>query len=224
MAIGDDPEDFGAYASPPCFLHELDPGYLGLVPPLMSPHEVAIWRKADRRRLITARLAMSAPDRAALASRIAGFLDALLADVAGQVIAVYWPFRGEPDLRPWMDTASTRGARCALPVVIERHAPLAFRTWRTGEPLDRGLWDIRVPRGGEAVIPSVIIAPLVGFDPNRYRLGSGGGCYDRTLAALRPRPRSIGVGSMEAAIATIHPQPHDIPMDTIVTENGIMPP
>jgi 5-formyltetrahydrofolate cyclo-ligase len=71
---------------------------------------------------------------------------------------------------------------------------------------------------GDAVLPDVLLAPLVGFDAGGYRLGYGGGYYDRTLAALPERPRVVGVGFEPSGLETIHPQPHDIPMDLVVTE------
>lgn len=88
--------------------------------------------------------------------------------------------------------------------------------------MERGVWNIPAPADGEVLTPDVVLAPLVGFDPDGYRLGYGGGFFDRTLAALSPQPRAIGVGQAVAAIPTIHPQPQDIPMDAIVTEAGII--
>jgi 5-formyltetrahydrofolate cyclo-ligase len=72
------------------------------------------------------------------------------------------------------------------------------------------------------VQPQTLIVPLVGFDRARYRLGYGGGYYDRTLAAANPRPRTIGIAHSDAELPTIHPQPHDIPMDVIVTESYVL--
>jgi 5,10-methenyltetrahydrofolate synthetase len=77
-----------------------------------------------------------------------------------------------------------------------------------------------VPEKREIVTPAAVLAPLVGFDRNLYRLGYGGGYFDRTLAALSPRPRAIGVGYARQEVETIHPQSFDIPMDVIVTELG----
>jgi 5,10-methenyltetrahydrofolate synthetase len=87
--------------------------------------------------------------------------------------------------------------------------------------MERGIWNILVPADGPDVRPDVVIAPLVGFDPACLRLGYGGGYFDRTLATFAQKPLVIGVGYGHQAIATIHPQPHDIPMDVIVTEAGI---
>lgn len=208
------------YASPPCFLHELDPAY-GMP---MTASEVAAWRKVERERLIGARLEVDALKRAEHSNRIAARLSEAIGDPAGLVVSLYWPFRGEPDLRPFLEKAPALGARTALPVVVAKKAPLVFRLWTKGEPLERGVWNIPVPAEGAEVMPDVVIAPVVGFDPKGYRLGYGGGFFDRTLAAAPRRPRVIAVGYEMAAIPTIHPQPHDIPMDLIVTESRIITP
>jgi 5-formyltetrahydrofolate cyclo-ligase len=87
--------------------------------------------------------------------------------------------------------------------------------------MERGVLGIMIPSYGAPVAPNVVLSPLVGFDAARYRLGNGGGYFDRTLAAMEPRPFAIGIGFALGRIATIHPQPHDLPMDVIVTEEGI---
>ena len=183
--------------------------------------DVKRWRKAERQRLIEERMRLDAADRRRFAEQIAAGLDEVIGDGAGQTVSIYWPFRGEPDLRPWMEHVSARGGRCALPVVVARDAPLLFRAWQPGAPLDRGVWNIPVPPEGTEVTPEIVIAPVVGFDPACDRLGYGGGFFDRTLAVLPGRPRIIGVGYAQAAIPSIYPQPHDVPMDLIVTERGI---
>ena len=73
----------------------------------------------------------------------------------------------------------------------------------------------------EAVVPDVLLMPPVGFDADGYRLGYGGGFFDRTLAAAAPHPLKIGLAREASRIDTIHPQPHDVPMDFVVTERGI---
>jgi 5-formyltetrahydrofolate cyclo-ligase len=193
-------------------------------PNIMDWAEVIRWRKAERERLIAARLATSADDRAAWAAEIAKGLDRVIGDVTGLIVSVYWPFRGEPDLRAWMKQVTARGGRCALPVVVEKGQPLIFRCWAEGEPLERGVWNIPIPVAGPTVVPDVTIAPVVGFDPQCYRLGYGGGFFDRTLASLPRKPRVFGIGYEFQAISTIHVLPHDIAMDAIVTENRIQHP
>ncbi len=207
-----------SYASPPCFLHELEPGFRPAE--TAEWRDVARWRKAERERLIAARLAIPAETRAGFAHSIAACLDAAIGDFGGRTVSLYWPFRGEPDLRFWLASVVERGGRAALPVVVEKAKPLVFRAYRPGDPLEKGVWNIPIPASGEAVVPEIVIAPVVGFDPDRYRLGYGGGFFDRTLAALPRKPLVIGVGYDMQAIPTIYAQPHDIPMERIVTETG----
>ena len=207
-----------SYASPPCFLHELEPGFRPAE--TAEWRDVARWRKAERERLIAARLAIPADIRTSFALSIAAGLDAVIGDVSGRAVSLYWPFRGEPDLRPWLASVGERGGMAALPVVVEKAKPLVFRAYRPGDPLEKGVWNIPIPASGGPVVPDVVIAPVVGFDPGRYRLGYGGGFFDRTLAALPKKPLVIGVGYDMQAIPTIYAQPHDIPMDRIITETG----
>lgn len=215
MAAGDDDDIPAQYASPPCFMHELDPAFRATV---TEPAEVRRWRKAERERLIQARLAVSADARAAMAARIAEGLDSIVGDVAGRMVSLYWPFRGEPDLRPWMASVNQRGGRTALPIVVEKGRPLVFKAWKAGEPLEKGVWNIPIPVHGGPVLPDIVISPVVGIDPDNYRLGYGGGFYDRTLAAMPRKPLVIGVGYELQRIPTIYPQQHDIPMERFVSE------
>lgn len=214
----DAPPEIGEYASPPCFMHELAEDYAG---PSVRSHawaDVARWRKAERQRLIDERLAVDVEQRQARSERIASELDIVIGRIGGRIVSGYWPFRGEPDLRNWAIRVIERGGRIALPVVIRKGWPLEFRVWAPGDLLERGVWNILVPSRGPAVQPDVVIAPVVGFDGASYRLGYGGGFFDRTLAVMPKRPLVIGVGYAESAIRTIYPQPHDIPMDVIVTD------
>ncbi len=213
--MGDDRDDEGPaeYASPPCFMHELDPAFRAAS---AEWSDVRRWRKAERERLIAARLAIPADARAQMSARIAAGLDAAIGDVAGRTVSFYWPFRGEPDLRPWAETVNARGGRTALPIVVEKGRPLVFRVWKQGDPLEKGVWNIPIPAQGEPVLPDVVIAPVVGVDPDKYRLGYGGGFFDRTLAAMPRKPLVIGVGYEMQRIPTIYPQAHDVPMGQVV--------
>jgi 5-formyltetrahydrofolate cyclo-ligase len=187
---------------------------------MINPHDartLADWRKLERERLIAARLALPADYRAAQDQAIAGELDREIPSRAGTIVSVYWPIRGEPDLRPWMQAACGRGLRIALPVAIAPRQPLRFREGGPGAVMARGLWNIPYPADGAELVPTIVLAPVVGFDAASYRLGYGGGFFDRTLAQLAPLPHVIGIAYPEAAIATIYPQPHDIPMHGIVT-------
>ena len=227
MAGHGEDDGTGRYASPPCFMHEVDPAYFGEDPEddRHRRKDVMRWRKAERERLIKARLEMDSDSRRQQAGRIAARLQAVIGDPAGLTVSAYWPFRGEPDLRDVMQSIDAAKGRCALPVVVDKGQPLIFRAWCPGEKLERGVWNIPVPgENAETVVPDIVIAPVVGYDPSCYRLGYGGGFFDRTLAALSPRPKAIGVGYALSAIATIFPLPHDIPLDMVVTPEGTVTP
>lgn len=211
-------DELREFASPPCSLSEIDPAYAGL-----DGVDLKAWRKAERARIIEARMALLASARATMDAKISEQLEELVGDPSGLVISAYWPFRAEQDLKPLLARLAERGARTALPVVIAKGLPLEFRAWKSGDPIDRGVWNIPIPaEGAEVVVPDITFAPVVGYDPGCYRLGYGGGFFDRTLAALLPhKPRLFGVGYSIQAIRTIHPQPYDIPMDAVVTEGGV---
>jgi 5,10-methenyltetrahydrofolate synthetase len=181
--------------------------------------DVSRWRKAERERLLANRMAMEATFRT---ERTAALLEqlSLIVPADGRTVSLYWPIRGEPDVREWMRQRFEQGARIALPVATAYGRPLEFREWRPGAAMARGLWKIPYPASGAVLQPAIVVAPLVGFDREGFRLGYGGGFFDRTLAVLRPAPLVIGVGYASAAIETIYPQPHDIGMDWIVTDNG----
>jgi 5-formyltetrahydrofolate cyclo-ligase len=182
--------------------------------------EIKAWRKTERERLIAARMALSPAVRQAAGAQITAALQEIIAKRPG-VLGIYWPFRAEFDPRPLVEALATGGRQVALPVVVDKKGPLEYRAWAPGENLISGVWDIPIPEKREIVVPAMVLAPVVGFDRDRYRLGYGGGYFDRTLAALNPRPMAIGVGFAMQQIETIHPQSFDIPMDLIVTEAGV---
>ncbi|MFZ2007191.1 MAG: 5-formyltetrahydrofolate cyclo-ligase [Stellaceae bacterium] len=187
----------------------------------MDAAEVKTWRRAERERLIALRMALSPAERRGMGERITTSLQPIVAERSG-ILGIYWPFRAEFDPRPLVDSLVAAGRQVALPVVIDRRGPLEYRAWRPGEALTAGVWDIPIPEKRDIVLPSMVLAPVVGFDRAGYRLGYGGGYFDRTLGAMSPRPLAIGVGFGCQAIETIYPQSFDIPMDMIVTEAGIL--
>jgi 5-formyltetrahydrofolate cyclo-ligase len=223
-AEDDDAEVAEGYASPPCYMHELDPLYFGLnaEPDAQQRRDVTRWRQAERERLIKARLGLCEEARRTADARIAARLDDIVTGLSRQIIAVYWPVRGEPDLRAWSSGLIARGHIRVLPVAAHRGAPLVFREWRPETVLKPDAMGIPAPPDGPDLIPALIIAPAVGFDDARQRLGYGGALLDRTLAAMTPRPRAIGVAYAHAALPTIYPQSHDIPLDAVVTEKGLL--
>ena len=186
----------------------------------MDATDVKTWRRQERLRLIAWRMGLSPGVRREWGERITAGLQPFLAERPG-VVGAYWPYRAEFDPQLLIKSLVAAGRAVALPVVIDKRGPLEYRTWRPGEKLVSGVWDIPIPEKREIVMPAMVLAPLVGFDLAFYRLGYGGGYFDRTLAALKPRPFAIGVGFALQQLATIYPQPFDMPMDLIVTEAGL---
>ena len=186
-----------------------------------APADVDAWRAARRRELLERRQALPLEERRAGDERVAHWLAQGFAFIEGLAIGFYWPFRGEVDPRVAAHRLRSRGSRTALPVVVAKGRPLEFREWQPGAATTPGPFGLPVPVDTPRVEPDVVLAPPVGFDGRGYRLGYGGGFFDRTLAAASPRPLAIGLAREMCRMPTIHPQPHDIPMDFIVTEDGI---
>lgn len=183
------------------------------------------WRRDQRERLITARMALGVAQRQEASARIIGKVDTWCRERSllspGVIVSGYWPLRGEPDIRPWLSSLIEAGFTCALPVVVAKGAPLQFRAWHPGCAMEKGFWNIPVPVVATPVIPQVLLAPVVGFDPAHFRLGYGGGYFDRTLELLRGRGfphHVIGVGYSMARLGTIYPLAHDIALDTVITD------
>lgn len=179
------------------------------------------YRRELRSHLLTLRCATSEGERLEWNKAIESSLRDLLPDAAETVFGLYWPFRAEFAIRPLMRELHKRGGLPALPRVVTRGAPLAFHQWYPGVAMRAGALGIAEPVDTDKVTPHVLIVPLVGFDARGYRLGYGGGYYDRTISAFKQHPLLIGVGYELSRLQTIHPQPHDIPMDYIVTEAGV---
>lgn len=216
----------GTYASPPCMAAEVDPAYFDpLGVDLGQARDVARWRRAERARLAGLREGLGQAGRAQVSDRIAGHLGRVLTERGvgrGCALSGYWPIKGEPDLRPVLADLHRAGVTIALPVVETRSAPLIFRRWTPETKLVRGDWNIPIPPPEADVLqPDIALAPCLGWTDDCYRLGWGGGYFDRTLAVLTPCPLTIGIALSAARLPTIYPQPHDIPLDLILTEDGI---
>lgn len=216
----------GTYASPPCMAAEVDPAYFDpLGVDLGQARDVARWRRAERARLAGLREGLGQAGRAQVSDRIAGHLGRVLTERSvgrGCALSGYWPIKGEPDLRPVLADLHRAGVTIALPVVETRSAPLIFRRWTPETKLVRGDWNIPIPPPEADVLqPDIALAPCLGWTDDCHRLGWGGGYFDRTLAVLTPCPLTIGIALSAARLPTIYPQPHDIPLDLILTEDGI---
>lgn len=179
------------------------------------------WRKLQRAALIALREHMSEEDHRHRSAAITQLLRQGFPSLQRSAIGFCWPHRGEYDPRPVMEFFRQRGATLALPEVLNKCEPLHFRKWWPKAPMKTGAYGIPVPDDTEVIAVDVLVAPMIGFDRRGFRLGYGGGYFDRTIAAMTPRPLTIGIAFEILRLEDLHPQPHDIPMDFVVTEAGI---
>ncbi|SRR5258706_248733 len=183
--------------------------------------ELTAWRKSERARLLRERSALSEETLAGMRSRIDTHIERTFPDLVHGVLAFCWPYKNEYDVRHLAAALRRRGAKTAMPVVVAPRTPLIFREWHPGVKLADGPLGIPYPVDSDEVQPDNVLLPMVGWDGDGYRLGYGGGFFDRTLASIARRPRVIGVTYEQAYLKTIRPQPHDIPVDFVVTERGV---
>lgn len=185
-------------------------------------------KTALRRRLIAQRLQL--PDRLQRADRLQQVLRIWLVNRPDTVIGAYWPIKGEfdplPALHRWKEDGELHGAarvrRIALPVVDKQHKTLSFHAWHPGCPMQEDAYGIPKPRDTEALTPTLLFVPCVGYAAGGYRLGYGGGFYDRTLASLRPRPFTVGLGFTQGYLEDFEPEAFDLPLDSILNDNGLV--
>lgn len=173
----------------------------------------------QRARLIESRASLA--DREQLETVLQRRVADWLQQAGVHAVGFYFPIRGEPDLRAaiaaWLAFDPRRVA--ALPVI--NGEILAFHAWTMDSPMRAGDFGIPVPAQGRAVQPECLLIPCLGFDDKRFRLGYGGGFYDRTLAALIPFPLVVGIAFEAGRLETINPQPHDVKMDVVITDAAV---
>lgn len=133
-------------------------------------------------------------------------------------LGVYWPIRGEPDLRPLYAELAARGSQLALPLVVGKEEALRFARWTPGDALNTDAFGVAIPAdASKTVQPDALLVPCVGFNAANIRLGYGGGFYDRTLA-VQPRPFTVGI-AYECGLVEFDGAAHDIALDKIITES-----
>src|SRR5574343_1222177 len=196
------------------------------VAPTASSQKAA-WRQAlveERSRL---------PDRLARSEALQRVMRVWLVARPDVVIGAYWPIKGEFDPLPalfrWQEAgmeADAAGAiqrrRIGLPVINKVDKTLTFYTWYPGCPMEEDAYGIPKPKDTEVIQPTLLFVPCVGFGPGGYRLGYGGGFYDRTLATLQPKPYTVGLGYTQGYLPELEPEPHDVPLDAILNDNGVV--
>lgn len=184
------------------------------------PLTAGLSRAELRSSMIAAREALPPAAHGAASAAIERHLGRLLARLAPKLVGFCWPYRGEFDCRPLMRQRAITGGAAALPVIAAAQAPMSFREWAPASDMVDGRYGIPIPAAGKAVTPDLLLMPVNAFDEQGFRLGYGGGYFDRTLAALRPQPVAVGVGFELARVASIFPGPFDLPLDYVVTEAG----
>ena len=198
-------------------------------PPQRPLHESqkAVWRKE----LVAQRESLQ--DRQERNEALQRVMRVWLVGRPDVVIGAYWPIKGEFDPLPalfrWQEAgmeADAAGARqrrrIGLPVVNKVDKTLTFHTWYPGCPMEEDAYGIPKPKDTEIIQPTLLFVPCVGYGPGGYRLGYGGGFYDRTLAALVPKPYTVGLGYTTGFLPDLLPEAHDVPLDAILNDNGVV--
>lgn len=185
-------------------------------------------KAALRKRLIAERLAL--PDRLERIDALQRVMRIWLVGRPDTVIGAYWPIKGEfdplPALHRWKEDGELldepQRRRIGLPVVDKQHGTLRFHAWYPGCPMEEDAYGIPKPKDTEVIVPTLLFVPCVGYGPGGYRLGYGGGFYDRTLANLQPKPHTVGLGYTCGFVDDFEPEPHDVPLDAILNDNGVV--
>jgi 5,10-methenyltetrahydrofolate synthetase len=189
-------------------------------------------QKAEwRRQLVAERLQLE--DRFARNEALQRVMRVWLVERPDTVIGAYWPIKGEFDPLPalfrWQEAgmeADALGAsqrrRIGLPVINKVDKTLTFYTWYPGCPMEEDAYGIPKPKDTEVIVPTLLFVPCVGYGTGGYRLGYGGGFYDRTLATLQPKPFTVGLGFTQGFVDDLEPEDHDEPLDAILNDNGVV--
>ena len=195
-----------------------------------EPHDPAERKAYWRRKLVAERERLG--DRLARNEALQRVMLVWMVGRDDTVVGAYWPIKGEfdplPALHRWQEAADVEDARVArqrrriaLPVIDKVAKTLRFHVWYPGCPMEEDAYGIPKPKDTEVVQPTLLFVPCVGYGPAGYRLGYGGGFYDRTLAALQPRPVTVGLAYACAFVPWLQPEPHDVPLDAILTDQGV---
>ena len=185
-------------------------------------------KKALRRRLLEERLAL--PDRQARSAALQQIMRIWLVGRTDTVIGAYWPIKGEfdplPALHRWKEDGELLEQplrrRIGLPVVDREHKTMTFHAWYPGCPMEEDAYGIPKPKDTELIVPTLLFAPCVGYGPGGYRLGYGGVFYDRMLASLEPKPFTVGLGFGPGFVDDLESEPHDVPLDAILNDYGVV--
>ena len=183
-----------------------------------------------RQQLLQARLRLE--DRLARNDALQRVMRVWLVERPDEVIGAYWPIKGEFDPLPalfrWQEAgmeadalAASRRRKIGLPVINKATRTLTFHRWYPGCPMEEDAYGIPKPKDTEIVEPTLLFVPCLGYGPGGYRLGYGGGFYDRTLNELKPRPFTVGLSYSIGFLPDLEPEPHDVPLDAVLNDHGV---
>jgi 5-formyltetrahydrofolate cyclo-ligase len=179
------------------------------------------WRQQQRQRLISERQSLNSHERQEIEQRCLALIEQYLLSYEPGVLGLYWPIKGEIDCRSLAPALIRQGWTLCVPIINSENKCLDFAVWTPDSPMIMGSWNIPIPEKQTLLIPDHFLVPLVGFDKQNFRLGYGGGYYDRTLAAIDKPVHTIGIGMESGRFDSIQPQQWDIPMDKVITEKGV---
>ena len=188
----------------------------------------AAQKKALRKTLLEQRLSL--PDRRLKADLLQRVMRIWLVGRPDTIIGAYWPIKGEfdplPALHRWKEDGELlvqpQPRRIGLPVVNKQLKTMTFHAWYPGCPMEEDAYGIPKPKDTELLNPTLLFVPCVGYGPGGYRLGYGGGFYDRMLANLSPKPFTVGLGFGACFVPDLEPEAHDVPLDAILNDNGVV--
>ena len=185
-------------------------------------------KAALRRALIEERLNL--PDRLHRADLLQQVMRIWLVNRPDTVIGAYWPIKGEfdplPALHRWKEDGELLDEplrrRIGLPVVNKEHKTLTFHAWYPGCPMEPDAYGIPKPKDTEMIVPTLLFVPCVGYAAGGYRLGYGGGFYDRTLATLQPTPFAVGLGFAHGYLDEFEPEEFALPLAALLHHHGVV--
>ncbi len=185
-------------------------------------------KKALRKELLEQRLNL--PDRLQRSDMLQQVMRIWLIGRPDIVIGAYWPIKGEfdplPALHRWKEDGELldqpQPRRIGLPVVNKEHKTMTFHAWYPGCPMEEDAYGIPKPKDTPIITPTLLFAPCVGYGPGGYRLGYGGGFYDRMLGSLTPKPFTVGLGFGVSFVDDFEPEAHDMPLDAILNDYGVV--
>lgn len=187
---------------------------------------VTLEKTALRKRMLDWRRGVTQAQRAETAQALAWTGLAFARPLASQaIVSGFASLDDELDCMPLMHRLAGEGLGLALPLVTGKGKPLTFRKWAPGDDMDAGVWGIAQPKADKPVVePDIVLVPLLAVDRAGWRLGYGGGFYDRTLQGLRARKPSLAIGLAyeEQVVDAVPHLDYDEPLDWVLTPGGAL--